>query len=291
VPEDLGISKGLWQRVSELVSGGTEPRLIRPMGIAVDEGQVVYVADPGAQAVHRFDRSRGRYDLIHREDGRKLPSPVAVAVGPEGEAYAVDSILGQLFVIHRGSTKAVSLTLGAELVRPSGVAVDRSTGQVYVADTGAHQVKVFAPDGSLRSTFGRRGEADGLFNYPTSIWWDSTGRLLVADSLNFRVQIFDAGGRFLGKIGSLGDGTGYLSRPKGVAVDGSGHIYVVDTLFHAVQIFDAGGAFLLHFGDQGTGRGQFWLPAGICIGEGDTIYVADSHNQRVQIFRYIGGAH
>ena len=127
MPEDLGITKGIWQRMSELFSGRHEPRLIRPMGIAVDSEHVVYVADPGAQAVHRFSLAEGRYDLIRREEGQPLPSPVAVAVAPGNNIIVADSVLGQLLVIRPGSKAALAIPLSAELERPTGVAVSPET--------------------------------------------------------------------------------------------------------------------------------------------------------------------
>lgn len=289
-PEDLGISQGFWARIGELLFGRTEVRLVRPMAVAVTPDGAVYVADPGAKAVYRFDFARGRYDLIRGPANAPLPSPVGLAVGAQGEVYVSDSSLRALFVIAPGSKTAAPVPLKATLAQPTGVAMDPTRGRLYVVDTGEHQIKVFDLDGKLLSAFGRRGTGDGEFNYPTLLWRGASGHLYVTDSLNFRTQIFDREGRFLGKFGQPGDGTGDLARPKGVATDSFGHIYIVDSLFHTVQVFDRSGEFLLHFGDQGRGPGEFWLPTGIFIGPQGMIYVADSHNQRVQVFRYVGGA-
>jgi DNA-binding beta-propeller fold protein YncE len=256
--------------------------------VATSEG-VLYVADPGARGVHRFDPNNGRYRLIRRKNKRPLPSPVGLAVGPKGEVYVADSLLQQLFVIMPASKVAAPFPLQAMVKQPTTLALDPAAGRLYVVDTGVHQVKVFGMDGELQFTIGRRGTGDGEFNYPTAIWRDKAGRLVITDSLNFRIQVFDGSGGFIEKFGKLGDATGDLSRPKGVATDRFGHIYVVDSLFHAVQIFNMSGDFLLSFGNQGQGPGEFWLPTGIFIGEDDTIYVADSHNQRIQVFRYVGG--
>ncbi|RMF94263.1 MAG: 6-bladed beta-propeller [Nitrospinota bacterium] len=287
-PEDLGISKGFWQRVGELLGGSSTARLIRPMAV-VAAGDVLYVADPGANGVHRFDLVQKRYDLIRRKGGRPLPSPVGLALGAEGEVLVADSLLAQILRIAPGTREAVPLSLEAGLKQPTALALDPPHERLYVVDTGAHQVKVFARDGSLLFTFGRRGRGEGEFNYPVAIWQDRSEHLLITDALNFRIQIFDGEGDFWGTFGRLGDASGDFSRPKGVATDSFGHIYVVDSLFHAVQIFNRQGEFLLSFGSQGRGPGEFWLPTGIFIDRDDTIYVADSHNQRVQVFRYVGG--
>jgi DNA-binding beta-propeller fold protein YncE len=247
------------------------------------------VADPGAKGVHRFDRERGRYALLQRDDELGLPSPVGLVPGPAGSVYVADSALAEIFLVTREGNVTRPIALADALVQPTGLAFDAASGELYVADTGAHAVKVFRPDGSLRTTLGKRGDAQGEFNFPTMLWRDPGGQLFVTDSLNFRIQIFDRDGRVRAAFGKLGDSTGTLSRPKGVATDSHGHVYVVDSMFHVFQIFDAHGSFLLNIGAQGRGTGEFWLPSGIFIGRQDTIYVADAYNQRVQVFRYVGG--
>ena len=288
-PDDLGISRGMFQRLADALFGHDESRMVRPMAV-VAAGDIIYVADPGAKGVHRFDQKNGRYDLIHATGGTALVSPVGLALGDAGEVYVSDSALAQVFVIRSSAKEATPLSLGSPLVQPTGIAFDAAKGRLFVVDTGAHRVNVFSRDGSLESSFGQRGTAEGEFNYPTLIWRTPQGRLYVTDSLNFRIQSFDASGRFMAKFGGLGDVTGDLPRQKGVATDGYGHIYVVDSLFHAIQIFDDTGRFLLSVGGLGQERGEFRLPTGLFIGPDDKIYVADSFNGRVQVLRYIGGA-
>jgi DNA-binding beta-propeller fold protein YncE len=287
-PDDLGISRGFLQRLADTLFGHDESRLVRPMAV-VAAGDILYVADPGAKGVHRFDQKRGRYDLIHAAGGGPLMSPVGLALGNAGEVYVSDSALATVFVIRPGANEASPLALGTHLGQPTGIAFDSAGARLFVVDTSAHRVHVFGRDGALESSFGGRGTEGGEFNYPTLIWRTPEGRLYVTDSLNFRIQSFDDSGRFIAKFGGVGDGTGDLPRQKGVATDRYGHIYVVDSLFHAIQIFDVSGQFLLSLGGLGQERGEFRLPTGLFIGVDDKIYIADSYNQRVQVLRYIGG--
>lgn len=286
-PDEFGISRSFFQRVADLIFGASEARLIRPMAVLAVKG-VVYVADPGARGVHRFDPGKERYDLIAGPGGTELPSPVGLAQGSDGEVYVTDSQLAQVLVIRPGAKAAAPLAL-PPMSQPTGIAFDPATSRLIVVDTGTHRANVFDRDGTLHSSFGGRGTGDGEFNYPTLLWRDAQGRLYVTDSLNFRIQVFDTTGRFMKKFGQLGDGTGDNSRQKGVATDSWGHVYVVDALFNALQVFDGSGQLLLSVGTIGSDPGEFWLPAGIFIGDDDLIYIADSYNQRVQILRYIGG--
>jgi DNA-binding beta-propeller fold protein YncE len=287
--EDLGIKDRFLQRLRALVGGKSENRLVRPMAVVEGHGDRYLVADPGVRGVHLFDRQQGRYQLIKRERGAPLPSPVGLAAGPDGKAYVVDSRLAALFMIEPGADVARKVPLDAILAQPTGVAVDEAGSRIYLVDTGSHEVKIFAADGSLLRRVGGRGTAPGKFNYPTMIWTTNTGNLVVSDSLNFRVQIFDAEGNFLSEFGAVGNSAGFQPQSKGVATDSHGNIYIIDSTLHAVQIFDSSGEFLYRLGIRGTEPGQFWLPTGIFIGRDDTVFVADSYNRRVQVFRYIGG--
>lgn len=285
--EEFGITKGFFRRLADLIFGPGDLRLVRPMAVVAVNG-VVYVADSGAQGVHRFDPGAARHDLLGAESNTTLPSPVGLARGPDGGVYVTDSVLAQVFLIRAGAKTAVPVAL-PQMEQPTGIAFDPATGRLYVADTAAHRVNVFNRDGSLGAVIGRRGTHDGEFNYPTLIWRDSEGRLYVTDSLNFRVQVFDRDGRFVTKFGKAGDGTGDFMRQKSVATDRYGHVYIVDALLNAFQIFTGTGRLLLSVGEPGSAPGEFWLPTGIFISEDDTIYIADSFNRRIQIFRYIGG--
>lgn len=287
-PDDLGIAKGLLAQLGDLVFGRTEDRLVRPMAV-VEAGGMLYVADPGARGVHRFDSAHGKYDLVSGPDGAALPSPVGLAKGTGGEIYVADSKLAQILLIEPGGREARPLRLAAPLSQPTGISFDAAARRLVVVDTGAHCLRVFDAEGALVETIGRRGQGAGEFNFPTHVWWSAPDRLYVTDALNFRVQILSGRGLVLGGFGRHGDGSGDLSLQKGVATDRFGHVYVVDSHFHAVQVFDEGGRFLLSVGGLGQAPGEFWLPTGIFIGDDDQIYVADSYNQRIQVFRYIGG--
>jgi DNA-binding beta-propeller fold protein YncE len=288
-PEDLGITRGIWRRFGDMLVGRSiTEQLVQPMAVAVGADDAVFVADPGAGGVHRFDIKRGRHDLIRRRDDAALRSPVGLAAGAHGEMYVTDSSLDEVFVIAEGATIAEPAMLRAQFEQPTGVAVDPRSGRVYVVDTGEHCVKIFGRDGAQVAKFGRRGSGDGEFNFPTMLWRGADGRLYVADSLNFRVQVFDGNGGFLYKFGRLGDGSGDHLRPKGIATDRHGHVYVIDSLFHTMQIFHATGRFLLNVGQRGSGIGEFWLPSGVYVGTSGDIFVADPRNHRVQVFRYLG---
>ncbi len=286
-PDDLGISEGIFGILKAAAIGEEDNSMILPMAIVVNDNGQLFVSDPGKKGIHRFDTKRGTYKLIKRTGDRDFTSPVGMAVDKQGNVLVADSEMAKVFVIKLDSDYAMPLALEEDFVRPTGIAIDKNTGWIYVVDTGIHAIYVFKNDRDLVKKIGRRGVDDGELNFPTYIWLNKVGELLVTDSLNFRIQAFTSYGVFQKSFGKAGNGTGDLARPKGVAEDSEGHIYVADSLFHNVQVFDKTGKYLLGFGEQGQGPGQFWLPVGLTITQNDKIYVADSYNKRVQIFQYI----
>lgn len=284
-PHDLGIVKPWYRRLFDALFGATEEYLIRPTGVAEHDG-VLYVADPGAQALWIFDVPQRRFTKITRINSTPLSSPVAVAVRNDGGVFVADSWLKKVFLLDReGRPLRVFVDHGLE--RPAALAYDASTQRVYLADSAAHRIDVFSSDGTRVAAWGHRGSDDRQFNYPTHLALARPGELLVTDALNFRIQALDGEGKLLWKMGRHGDSSGDLAAPKGVAADSRGHIYVVDALFDAVQIFQRDGSLLLAFGERGTKPGQFSLPGGIFIDPSDRIYIADTYNQRIQIFDLI----
>lgn len=282
-PEDIGITRSVFQRLWGLIAGSEPRNMVRPYAIAVD-GDRVAVTDPGAGAVHLYDMAQSSYERIEWAGEQLLSSPVGAAFVGDS-LYVADSALASIFVFDAGGK--LTRTIGG-LERPTGLAWDGETGRLYVSDTLSHGVVVLNADGERLFRFGRRGTGNGEFNFPSHLTL-SDGRVYVNDTMNFRLQVFDLDGKFLSSFGSHGDGGGDFAQPKGVGVDREGHIYVVDALFNRVQIFNDEGALLLAFGGDGAAPGEFWLPSGIHITD-DMIYVADSYNRRVQIFRFLGGA-
>ena len=287
-PADLGIRPSLWSRIAAVATGPATRRMVRPMAVAATpDGRVIYVADPGAQCVHRFDLRRGRYRCLVTEQGGALASPVGLAISDDGRLYVADSGLNAVFTAGPGDDALRTLTLTPPPDQPTGLAVG-PLGDLFVASTGSHSVRHYGPDGRLLREFGGRGSEPGQMNYPTYLWLSPEAELLVTDTMNFRIQRIDPDDGVLGVFGVAGDGTGSFARPKGVAMDRYGHIYVVDGMHHAMQIFDRDGRLLLAVGEQGSGPGEFWLPSGIFVTSGDLIFVADAYNSRVQVLRYVG---
>jgi len=211
-----------------------------------------------------------------------------VALGAQGEVLVSDAELG--LVVRLAADGNPVGTIGAGLLRrPTGIARDAKSGWLYVADTQAHDVKVFDGSGALVRTIGERGEDGGQFNYPTYVSL-ARGELYVTDSMNARVQVFDAGsGQYRREVGKRGLFVGNLVRPKGVAVDSESNVYVIESYYDNLLVYNAGGEFLMPLGGTGSSTGRFFLPAGVWTDERNRVFVADMFNGRVVVFSFLGG--
>lgn len=272
-----------------LGQSSTEPRvLIRPQSGMVDASTGrIYVSDQGRQAVFVFDEQVGALMIWEQADrNSSFLSPVGIVKGRSGEILVADAELGRVVRLSNQG-EALGSFGEAVLQRPTGMARDPGSQKIYVADSAAHNIKVFDVNGSLLDTLGGPGTGPGAFNAPTHLVF-ADGKLLVSDTLNTRVQAVSASGQPINQIGRRGLYVGNLTRPKGVATDSAGNVYVVESYYDHLLIFNQDGEFLLPIGGNGAAVGQFYLPAGAWSDERDRIFVADMFNGRVMIFQYLG---
>jgi hypothetical protein len=137
-----------------------------------------------------------------------------------------------------GHTFSKSFNGGTEhaLSAPRGVAINQSTGNVYVADSANNRVEIFSSSGAFASTFGKKGTGNGEFSEPTEVAVDNSGGstegdVAVVDHLNNRVELFTAAGSFLKQVtktelSNLEPNKGDLQHVDGVAIDGSGDVWI-----------------------------------------------------------------
>jgi tripartite motif-containing protein 71 len=126
--------------------------------------------------------------------------------------------------------------------------------------------------------------ANGKFDDPKAMAFDSTGNIYVVDNDNLRVQKFDSNGNYLLKWGSEGTSNGEFGNPRSIGIDSSNNIYVGDIERDDIQKFDSNGNFISKFGSPGTGNGQFDGPYAIDFNSTGDIFVVDRDNHRVQRF-------
>jgi uncharacterized protein (TIGR03437 family) len=180
----------------------TSAQLSDPLGIAVDAGGNLYIAD--------FNRVR------------------MVSNG------TIDTIAGNGTAGYQGDG---GVATAAEVASPNGVAVD-SSGNLYIADTGNNRVRMVA--GGLATTVagngtygftGSNGAAtSATLGAPSGVAADSSGNLYITDA--YRVLKVSKG-----KIAAIAG----LAAPQGVAVDAAGNVYVANPSSHRVYVLAPSG--------------------------------------------------
>ena len=283
-------AKNLIARFFDIIVG-EEPPLVfdRPQMGAVDEKGRILVTDMGRAAVFVFDENAGKVAVWGKAMGvTDFIAPVGIAVGPDGQAFVADPELALVARLEPDGNPLTPIGRGL-LQRPTGLAYEPATKRLFVADTPAHQIKVFDLDGKLLTTIGEHGNGPGQFNHPTHIAVLHE-KLYVSDSLNARVQVISATtGRYLGAVGKRGLFVGNMVRPKGVATDSEHNIYAVESYHDYLLVYNRRGEFLLPIGGVGSGVGNFHLPAGVWVDARDRVFVADMLNSRVAVFQFLGG--
>jgi DNA-binding beta-propeller fold protein YncE len=171
-----------------------------------------------------------------------------------------------------------------DLYFPKDLAIDPTTGDVYVADTANQRVQVFSATGTPLRNWGDFGTAEGLFSAPVGIAVGPNGDVYVADKSNKRIQVFTSTGTFLRAFGNTGSYPELLSDPVSVAVGPTGTVYVSDYDGFRVVRYSSNGGFLGTFGSHGSSTGEFEWAWGLTIAPSGNLFVVDAGNRRIQEF-------
>jgi alpha-tubulin suppressor-like RCC1 family protein/DNA-binding beta-propeller fold protein YncE len=128
-------------------------------------------------------------------------------------------------------------TLGRENAT-SELAVDPSSGTIYVTNPQSEAVDVYSKENELQTQTLTTGEQNFQ---PIAVAVDpSDGDVYVVDAVHKIVDEFDAAGELIGRITGAGTPQGKFVDPRNVAVKpGTHEVYVADEGAHAIDIFSA----------------------------------------------------
>jgi DNA-binding beta-propeller fold protein YncE len=166
---------------------------------------------------------------------------------------------------------------------PQAMAINRSTGRIYVSDTDNNRVQIFDSAGNFLGKWGSLGSGNGQFDGPGGIAINqSTGDIYVADYGNNRIQRFTSSGAYTSQWGTMGTGDGQFKGPNGLAIDqATGNVYVSEFVGDRVQYFTSAGVFLGKWGSSAT----FDSPVALAIDPAtSSLFVAEYNGSRVQQF-------
>ncbi len=175
------------------------------------------------------------------------------------------------------------------LKSPNGVAVDRKSGNIYIADTGNNRVMVFNRRGNFLFKFGKpktgipiAHQKKALQN-PLSISVDeSNGNIYAASQIAGKISVFNKTGKF---IRSIPMGGVAANRPIKVKVVGK-KLYVANA--GSILVTTLKGRLLQKWGVKGKLPRQFEYPDGFDFDKKGNLFISDSMNMRIQILNKKG---
>ena len=172
---------------------------------------------------------------------------------------------------------------------PTGVTLD-DQGNIWIADTHGHRVRVLDPLGNELLIFGEYGTGDGQFLYPTDIAFQHDGLVLVSEyGGNDRISVFDHAGNFLHAFGKHGKGAEEFRRPQSIAVHPETNLmYITDSANHRIVVYDINGTLISTFGSVGNKSGELLYPYSIVVLHDGTLLVTEFGNNRLQQFNQQG---
>jgi uncharacterized protein (TIGR03437 family) len=219
-------------------------QLNTPVGLAVDSNGNLYIADLGNNRIRKV--TAGTISTVAGSsqgfagDGAaatlaQLSGPQGVAVDKAGNLYITDTLNNRLRMVSGGTISTVAgngiagssgdggPAVNAELVSPSGVAVD-SSGYLYVTDLSAVVRKIY-PSGPIFTVAGNAAtgySGDGglatvaTLNGPRGLATDAKGDIFVSDTNNNAVRMLQSVGSGI----SVGAVTSAASNALGAVAPG-----------------------------------------------------------------------
>ena len=208
--------------------------LRKPSGVAVTEEGLVIVSERGADCITILDKEGKKIRSIgsHGSWKGRLRDPEGIAISSKGTILVADSgnHCIQEFTMDGKCISCVGTEGNGPLqfCYPHGIAVNRTTGQVVVADYGENRVQVLNSNLTFSHMFGSLGSGQGQFKRLTDVVVDNEGFVYVADCNNHRIQKFTPEGQFVCSFGTKGSQPGQLYRPTGVTIDDNDLVYASD---------------------------------------------------------------
>ena len=133
------------------VAGANEStkQLLRPQSGMVDSLGRILVTDAGREAVVVFDETNARLAVWDQaEPGRGFLSPVGIIGDGAGGYLVADADIG--YVVRLDGDGSPNGVFGRGILeRPTGLSRDAVSHEIFVADSAAHDIKVFDEQGTL----------------------------------------------------------------------------------------------------------------------------------------------
>lgn len=165
-------------------------------------------------------------------DAEQLLGPSSVAVGPEGDIYVTDPVRSRVLVFAPdGALLRIVASpepgySAGQFVRPESIAVDRVSGELYIADSWARKIIVYDRQGVYQREWSAGGQARGVAVSGERVFVLGEGT----------VAVFNTHGVRQTQFGRRGIGEGEIDAYQGILADDE-RIYIADSYNRRVQAF------------------------------------------------------
>jgi streptogramin lyase len=188
---------------------GPQAKLSAPAGLASDLRGNVYIADTGNNVIRELTTS----GYIFVIGGPVFSAPTALQVDSNSNIFVADTGHNNIAEItsagivnvvagngQNGSSGNGGAATAASLSSPTGLALD-AAGDLYIADTGNHVIRLVNAAGTINTVAGTLGQSGAgtlpgsadtlLLKLPGGVAATTTGKLYVLDSGNNRAYTID----------------------------------------------------------------------------------------------------
>lgn len=198
--------------------GAGENQFNYPSGVAIAPNGNILVADSKNHRVQVFNSSLGYIFSLGQTgspgSGNDLfDHPIDVAVDPAGNIYVLDHSNHRVQVFSSGFAFLRTIGIGGGtnfgyLKNPTALAVDPSTGYIFIASSLGAFIDVYSSSGAFltRINSNYTGSSVGQFLQVQGLAVDGDGAVFAADSLNHVVEKWTAGVPYFSQINVSGFG-------------------------------------------------------------------------------------
>jgi trimeric autotransporter adhesin len=310
----------------------TSAQLSGPCAVAVDSEGNLYIADNGNSCIRKVTPDgvvttvAGKGEKGFSGDGgqaasARLNNPNGAVVDSAGNLYIADTDNNRIRKItpdgvittvagngKKGFSGDGGRAASAQLDRPHSIALS-SVGNLYIADTNNHRVRLVTPAGVIFALVGNgekgfsgdEGKAiSAQLRSPFNIAVDSAANAYIADSGNHRIRKVTPAGVITTVAGNGAFGyssyggqaiSAQVFMPGSVAMDSADNLYIADTGNSRIRKVTPAGVITTvagngekgFSGDDGqAASAQLSDPNGVAVDSAGNLYIADTDNCRIR---------
>ena len=224
-------------------------------GMAMDlTNRWIYVSDASDGTIEKFSMTGtplGTFTIPGPDPGT-FGGPREITVGLDKNLYVMDYTGERVVVLSptgqqiREIPEVPAPAPNGGFNQPEGLAIDQTSGQVYVTDTFNHRIQRFSSTGVYQAKWGYRGRGTGdAMDYPRGIAVDRQDRTVwLNNTRSAQIKHYQPGGAFLGQFGSQGANPDQFYYSRGIHAGTDGRLYVPDSGNRRLQVLTKAGALV-----------------------------------------------